>query len=78
MFDLGWMEMAIIGVIALMIVGPKDMPRVIKGVTEGVGRLKALSRDFRSALPVHMNGLDRFQTDEHCAVDRCAGLGEDT
>ena len=50
MFDLGWMEMAIIGVIALMIVGPKDMPKVIKGVTEGVGRLKALSRDFRSGL----------------------------
>lgn len=50
MFDLGWMEMAIIAVIALMIVGPKDMPKVIKGVTEGIGRLKALSREFRSGL----------------------------
>jgi len=50
MFDLGWMEMAIIAVIALMIVGPKDMPKVVKGVTEGVGRLKALSREFRSGL----------------------------
>ena len=50
MFDLGWMEMAMIAVITLMIVGPKDMPKVVKGVTQGVGRLKALSREFRSGL----------------------------
>ncbi len=50
MFDLGWMEMAIIAVITLLIVGPRDMPKVVKGVTEGVGRLKALSREFRSGL----------------------------
>ena len=50
MFDLGWMEMAVIAVITLMIVGPKDMPKVVKAVTEGIGRVKALSREFRSGL----------------------------
>lgn len=50
MFDLGWMEMAIIAVITLMIVGPKDMPKVVKGVTEGIGKMKALSREFRYGL----------------------------
>lgn len=65
MFDLGWMEMAIIGVIALMIVGPKDMPKVIRAVTEGLGRLKALSRDFRSGLDdlARDANLDKLQED---------------
>ena len=65
MFDLGWMEMAMIAVITLMIVGPKDMPKVVKGVTEGVGRLKALSREFRSGLDdlAREADLDKLQQD---------------
>ena len=65
MLDLGWMEMAIIAVVTLMIVGPKDMPKVVKGVTEGIGRLKALSREFRSGLDdlAREADLDKLQED---------------
>lgn len=75
MFDLGWMEMAIIAVITLMIVGPKDMPKVVKGVTEGVGRLKALSREFRSGLDdlAREADLDKLQDD----IDKVANAASD-
>ena len=75
MFDLGWMEMAIIAVITLMIVGPKDMPRVVKGVTEGVGRLKALSQEFRTGLDdlAREADLDKLQDD----IDKVANAASE-
>ena len=75
MFDLGWMEMAMIAVITLMIVGPKDMPKVVKGVTEGVGRLKALSSEFRSGLDdlAREADLDKLQQD----IDKVANAASE-
>ncbi len=75
MFDLGWMEMAMIAVITLMIVGPKDMPKVVKGVTEGVGRLKALSREFRSGLDdlAREADFDKLQED----IDKVANAASE-
>ena len=32
MFDLGWMELLVIGVVALIVVGPKDLPIMFKTV----------------------------------------------
>ena len=32
MFDLGWMELLVIGVVALIVVGPKDLPVMFKTV----------------------------------------------
>ncbi|MXY42090.1 MAG: hypothetical protein F4160_12925 [Rhodospirillaceae bacterium] len=75
MFDLGWMEMAMIAVITLMIVGPKDMPKVVKGVTEGIGRLKALSGEFRSGLDdlAREADLDKLQQD----IDKVANAASE-
>ncbi|MYF86151.1 MAG: hypothetical protein F4178_06750, partial [Rhodospirillaceae bacterium] len=69
MFDLGWMEMAMIAVITLMIVGPKDMPKVVKGVTE------ALSGEFRSGLDdlAREADLDKLQQD----IDKVANAASE-
>jgi Tat protein translocase TatB subunit len=50
MLDIGWMEMAMIAVIALLVVGPKDLPKVIRGATEWAGKARALAREFRAGL----------------------------
>ena len=50
MFSLGWMEISIILIITVIVVGPKEIPTVIKflkGITSGLGKL---SREFKSTV----------------------------
>ncbi len=48
--DIGFIEMALIAVIALLIIGPKDLPKAIRTVTSLVGRVRGLAREFRESL----------------------------
>jgi sec-independent protein translocase protein TatB len=32
MFDIGWFEMAVVGALLLIVVGPKDLPKVLRTV----------------------------------------------
>ena len=50
MFSLGWMEISIVLIITVIVVGPKEIPTVIKflkGITSGLGKL---SREFKSTV----------------------------
>ena len=47
MFDLGWMELLIIGVTALIVVGPKDLPKLFKKIGIFVGKARKLAREFQ-------------------------------
>ena len=50
MFDLGWMELLVIGVVALIVVGPKDLPVMFKTVGNFVGKAKRMAREFQSTM----------------------------
>lgn len=50
MFDLGWTELLVIGVVALIVVGPKDLPVLFRRAGEFVGRLRGMAREFSSAM----------------------------
>jgi sec-independent protein translocase protein TatB len=50
MFDLGWGEMMVIGVVALIVVGPKDLPVMFRNVGRYVGKAKSMARDFSRAM----------------------------
>ena len=50
MFDIGGIELLVIGVIALVVVGPKDLPRLLRSVSGVVRKVKNLSSEFRSGL----------------------------
>ena len=50
MFSLGWMEISIVLIITVIVVGPKEIPTVIKflkSITSGLGKL---SREFKSTV----------------------------
>ena len=47
MFDIGWPELFIIAVVVLLVVGPKDLPKVLRTVGHLVGKVKAITREFR-------------------------------
>ncbi len=50
MFDLGWSELFVIALVALIVVGPKDLPRVLRGITQTLGKIKGMAREFQSGL----------------------------
>ncbi len=50
MLDLGWQEFFLIAIIALVIVGPKDLPRVIRSVTRWIRKARNMARDFQNSI----------------------------
>jgi len=47
MFDLSWTELLVVAVVAIIIVGPKDLPRALRSVGRWTGKAKRMARDFR-------------------------------
>lgn len=50
MFDLGWTELLVIGIVALIVVGPKDLPVLFRNVGKFVGRMRGMAREFSRAM----------------------------
>ena len=50
LFDIGWSELLLIGVVALVFIGPKDLPRALRVAGYWVGRARTLSREFQSSI----------------------------
>ena len=50
MFDIGWPEMAVVAVIAVIIIGPKDLPRIMRWVGGWVGKARTMTRQFQRSM----------------------------
>jgi sec-independent protein translocase protein TatB len=50
MFDIGYTELLVIAIVALVVIGPKDLPRVMRTVGQWVGRARGMARHFRSGI----------------------------
>ncbi|MFW8592635.1 Sec-independent protein translocase protein TatB [Cribrihabitans neustonicus] len=50
MFDLGWTELLVIGIVALIVVGPKDLPVLFRNVGRFVGKARGMAREFSRAM----------------------------
>lgn len=47
MFDLGWSEILVIAIVMIIVVGPKDLPRVLRSFGRTTTKLRAMAGDFR-------------------------------
>ncbi|CTQ50964.1 Sec-independent protein translocase protein TatB [Jannaschia donghaensis] len=50
MFDIGMSEMLVVGVVALIVVGPKDLPRMFRTLGEFTGKARKMAREFQTAM----------------------------
>jgi sec-independent protein translocase protein TatB len=50
MFDLGWTEIAVIVVVAVVVIGPKDLPAAVRGVAHQLSRLRRWAGEMRGTL----------------------------
>lgn len=49
MFDLSWSHILIFLVVALVVVGPKDMPRLLRMVGQWLGKARNMANEFRKS-----------------------------
>lgn len=50
MFDIGWSEILVIMVVVLLVVGPKDLPRVVRTFGQWTGKARGYARDFQRTI----------------------------
>ncbi|WP_299789392.1 Sec-independent protein translocase protein TatB [uncultured Marivita sp.] len=50
MFDLGWTELLVIGIVALIVVGPKDLPVLFRSIGRFMGKARGMAREFSKAM----------------------------
>ena len=47
MFDIGWSELLVIGVVALIAIGPKELPGVLRMVGQWMGKARRMASEFQ-------------------------------
>ena len=50
MFDIGWTELMLIGIVALIVIGPKDLPEMFRTLGRFTAKAKGMARDFSRAM----------------------------
>lgn len=47
MFDIAWSELMLIGGVALVVIGPKDLPKAMRTVGQAVGKIRRMASEFQ-------------------------------
>ncbi|MCE9523977.1 MAG: Sec-independent protein translocase protein TatB [Alphaproteobacteria bacterium] len=47
MFDIGWSELLVIAIVALVVIGPKDLPRAFRIAGQWAAKARAMAREFQ-------------------------------
>jgi sec-independent protein translocase protein TatB len=50
MLDIGWSEMALILMVALIVIGPKDLPRLARTIGQWTAKARSMAREFQRSL----------------------------
>jgi sec-independent protein translocase protein TatB len=50
LLDFGWSELMLIGIVALVVIGPKDLPKALRVAGFWVRKARTLSREFQSSV----------------------------
>ena len=48
MFDMSWGEVMVIGTVALVVIGPKELPRALRTLGNATAKLKRMASEFQS------------------------------
>jgi sec-independent protein translocase protein TatB len=65
MFDFSWSELALIAVVALVVIGPKDLPRVMRVVGYWVRQARSVAREFQGSVEQMMREAELDEVKKH-------------
>jgi sec-independent protein translocase protein TatB len=72
MFDIGWSEMLVIAIVMIVVVGPKDLPRMLRTFGRTTAKLRAMAGDFQKQFNDALKEADL--EDFKKSVDELRGL----
>ncbi len=79
MFDIGWSELVVIAVVALIAIGPKELPGVLRMVGQWMGKARRMASEFQGQFQEAMREAEMADLkktfDE--VKDAATGLGSD-
>ena len=76
MFDIGYTELLVIAIVALVVIGPKDLPRVMRTVGQWVGRARGMARHFRSGVDTMMREAELEEMEKKWREENARILAE--
>ena len=74
MFDIGWDEMLLIGVVSLVVIGPKDLPKVLRQAGVWARRAREMASEFHRGIDelARESEMADLKKDVAAAVDTTA------
>lgn len=75
MFDIGWSELVVIAVVALIAIGPKELPGVLRMVGQWIGKARRMASDFQGQFNEAMREAE--MADIKKTFDDAAGMAKD-
>jgi sec-independent protein translocase protein TatB len=75
MFDIGWGELVVIGVVALIVIGPKELPTVLRTLGQAMGKVRRMANEFQGQFQEALREAELHDLKKH-ADDLTSGLSE--
>jgi sec-independent protein translocase protein TatB len=69
MFGIDSGELLIIAIVALIVIGPKDLPKVMRTVGGWIGRARGMAKHFRSGIDTMMRETELEEMQKQWAAD---------
>jgi sec-independent protein translocase protein TatB len=65
MFDIGWSELVVIAVVALIAIGPKELPAVLRTVGQYMGKIRRMASEFQGQFQEAMREAEMADLKKH-------------
>jgi sec-independent protein translocase protein TatB len=76
MFDVGWIEMALIALIALLVIGPKELPKAMRSLAKWTRKARSMAREFQSGIDDMVRDADLEDTRKAIEAAKSFDIGK--
>lgn len=76
MFDIGWDEMLLTAIIAIVVIGPKELPRALRTAGQWLGKIRRVSGHFRSGIETMIREAELEEMEQKWREQNAAIMAE--
>ncbi|MDE2410415.1 MAG: twin-arginine translocase subunit TatB [Sphingomonadales bacterium] len=76
MFDIGWDEMLFTAIVAIVVIGPKDLPRALRTAGQWMGKMRRMSNHFRSGIETMIREAELEEMEKQWREKNAAVMNE--